>query len=246
MKAAPEAQQRLLDLQAVDTTVAQVQHRRRQLPEHAQIARAQAERGTIGERVTAVKTRIYDLEQEQARSEGDLAPVRERLARDRKRLDDGSITDPKQLQAMLDEIASLVRRIGELEDVELDVMERLETSQSELAELAARKSGVEDELRALMASRDAQLAVLDAELASHGAERAQLASGLPADLLAAYAKTAERSGGTGAALLANGRCSGCQLTLTASDLARFMAAPADDVLRCEECNRILVRAADAH
>jgi len=242
MKAAPEAQRRLLDLQAVDTAVAQVIHRRRQLPEHAQIAAAQAARSSLMEQVTATKTRVYDLDQEQTKAESDLAPVRERRVRNQVRVDDGSITDPKQLRAMLEEIVHLDRRISELEDAELEVMERLEASQGELAELTARKSAGEDELRAMMSSRDAQLAVIDAELASHAAERAALAATIPADLLAAYAKTAERSGGTGAALLLNGRCTGCQLTLTATDLNRFRAAPPDEVLRCEECNRILVRA----
>ncbi len=241
MKAAPEAQRRLLDLQAVDTAVGQVTHRRRQLPEHAQIAAAQAARTSLTEQITAAKTRVYDLDLEQTKAESDLAPVRERLARDRTRVDDGSITDPKQLRALLEEIAHLERRISELEDSELEVMERLEASQGELAELTARKSAGEDELRALMAARDAQLAVIDEELASHATERAALAATIPADLLAAYAKTAERSGGTGAALLQHGRCTGCQLTLTPADLGKFRAAPADEVLRCEECNRILVR-----
>ena len=243
MKAAPEAQRRLLDLQAVDTAVAQLQHRRRQLPEHAKIAAAQAERTSLGEQITASRTRIYDLEQEQATSEADLAPVRERRVRDQHRVDSGQITDPKQLRALLDEIAHLGRRISDLEDAELELMERLEASQAELEELTERRGAGDDVLRGLIAARDAQLYEIDAELAARASERSEIAAGIPADLLAAYAKTAERSGGTGAALLQNGRCTGCQLTLTAADLARFKAAADDEVLRCEECNRILVRSA---
>jgi len=241
MKAAPEAQRRLLDLQAVDTAVAQLQHRRRQLPEHALIAAAQTERSSLGEQITASRTRIYDLEQEQSKSEADLAPVRERRVRDQQRLDSGEITDPKQLRAMLDEIAHLGRRISDLEDIELETMERLEASQAELEELSGRRASGDEILRGLIAARDAQLGELDGELSAKASERAGVAEGIPADLLAAYAKTAERSGGTGAAMLQNGRCTGCQLTLTPADLNRFKAAAADEVLRCEECNRILVR-----
>lgn len=241
MKAAPQAQRRLLDLQAVDTTIAQLRHRRRQLPEHAQVAAAQAKRGALGERITAAKTRVSDLEAEQAKAEADLTPVRERLERDRTRVDSGSLTDPKQLRAMLEEIEHLVRRISDLEDAELELMERLEASQAELDELTARRAAGDDELRALLASRDALVAALDAQIAEQTTARDVIAAVLPADLLQTYAKIAERSGGQGAAELVNGRCTGCQLTLNAADLTRYKAAADDEVLRCEECNRILVR-----
>ncbi len=245
MKAAPEAQRRLLDLQTVDTTIAQLQHRRRQLPEHAEIARAQAERAALGERITAARTRVLDLEQDQAKAEADLVPVRQRRERDQQRVGDGSITDGKQLRALLDEIDHLGRRIGDLEDVQLEIMERLEASQAELAELTARRASGDDALRALLAARDGQLGALDAELGEASAERSAIAATLPADLLAAYTRTAERAGGTGAALLKGGRCGGCQLQLNTADLNRHRAAAADEVLRCEECNRILVRTAES-
>ncbi len=245
MKAAPEAQRRLLDLQTVDTTIAQLQHRRRQLPEHALIAKAQAERAALGERITATKTRVRDLEQDQAKAESDLTPVRQRRERDQVRVADGSITDGKQLRALLDEIDHLGRRIGDLEDIQLEIMERLEASQAELADLTGRRAAGDDALRALMAARDRQLAELDAELAGSTAERTAIAGTLPADLLAAYTRTAERTGGAGAALLTAGRCGGCQLQLNAGDLARHRRAAPDEVLRCEECNRILVRTAES-
>lgn len=245
MKAAAEAQRRLLDLQAVDTTIAQLHHRRRQLPEHQQIAQAQTQRAALGERLTATKTMVSDLELELTKAEADLVPVRERRARDEQRVGDGSISDGKQLKALLDEIDHLGRRTSDLEDVQLDIMERLEARQAELAELTARRASGDDELRGLMAARDRQLAVLDAELAEASAERSLIADALPADLLAAYTRTAERSGGTGAALLKGGRCGGCQLQLNTGDLNRHRAAAEDEVLRCEECNRILVRTAES-
>ena len=39
--------------------------------------------------------------------------------------------------------------------------------------------------------------------------------------------------------------SGCRLTLNASDLGIIAKAPADEVMRCEECNRILVRTGES-
>lgn len=245
MKAQPDAQKRLLDLQAIDTGIAQLQHRRKALPEHAEIAKLQGERLKLAEEVVADRTRVSDLEAETDKAEADLVPVRERKARNQQRVDGGSVTDPKALTALLEEIDHLGRRISDLEDNQLDAMERLEAAQGALEDATRRKTMLEDELRAVVAKRDEQLAVLGGDLDERQAERARVAGELPGDLLALYEKVAEKYGGLGAALLQHGRCGGCQLEATAAALGRYRAAPPDDVLRCEECSRILVRTAES-
>ena len=56
-----------------------------------------------------------------------------------------------------------------------------------------------------------------------------------------YEKLRASSGGVGAAALHRGRCEGCHLQLNTTDLNRLRDAPDDDVVRCEECRRILIR-----
>lgn len=241
MKAAPSAQRILLDLQAVDTSIAQLDHRRANLPETATARTLQAERGRAAERVVAAETVASDLEAEQAKAEADLVPVRERLARNRARVDDGSVGDPKALQGLVDEIAHLSTRITTLEDAELDVMERLEQARADVDAATRAKGEVEGRLRSVLKEREALLAEMAQRRAEHETERDALAATVPADLLALYARVAEKAGGVGAALLQNGRCRGCQLEATSADLNRYRAAAPDEVLRCEECNRILVR-----
>lgn len=245
MKAAAQSQRRLLDLQAVDTAIAQLRHRRRTLPELAQIAAAQAERSAASERIVAVRTRIFDLEVEQEKSEADLVPVRDRYRRNQRRVDDGTVTDPKSLRSMLEEIEHLRLRIDDLEDAQLEVMERLEASQGELAELTESRKADDVGLRALLTQRDAEFAAIDAALDDRARERAALAAELPADLLALYEKVAARSGGLGAAMLRHGRCGGCQLPVTNVDLTRYRTSADDEVLRCEECGRVLVRTSES-
>ena len=114
MKAAAEAQRRLLDLQASDTAIAQLDHRRTTLPETARARALQADRARAAEQVIAAETVVSDLEGEQAKAESDLGPVRDRLARDEQRVADGSVTDAKALQGLLYEIEHLKRRISEL------------------------------------------------------------------------------------------------------------------------------------
>lgn len=245
MQAAATAQTKLLQLQAIDTAIAQLEHRKRSLPEHAQIADAQQVRRRQGEQLIAANTVVSDLELEQDKAESDLVPVRERLERDRRRVNDGAVTDPKQLNALLDEIQHLKRRINDLEDAELDVMERLEEATAVRDELVAARTSGETELRALLAARDEQAAVIDAELSAARVDRDSVSADIPADLVELYDRVRVRSGGSGAAALIRRRCSGCQLEVTAADLTRYRAASPDEVLRCEECNRILVRTVES-
>lgn len=244
MQAAATAQSRLLALQSIDTAIAQLQHRRRSLPELAQIAAGQQARRRQGEQLIAANTAVSDLELDVAKAEADLVPVRERLERDQQRVNSGAVTDPKQLNALLDEIAHLRRRISDLEDVELELMESLDEASTARDEVVAARSEGEAELRALLTSRDEQLGVIDGELAERNTERAGIAAELPAGLVDLYDRIRAKSG-SGAAALVRRRCSGCQLEATAADLNRYRTAAPDEVLRCEECNRILVRTAES-
>lgn len=241
MLAAPQAQLGLLDLQAVDTAISQLEHRRKSLPEHAQISEGQKIRAELGEAIVAARTVVSDLELELDKAESDLVPVKERRARDQRRLDDGAVTDPKQLSALMEEIDHLKRRISDLEDVQLEVMEELEAATVRHAALVEQRTEIENSLRALIASRDELVAIIDADLVQQRAAREKLAAGLPEDLVALYARIAARSGGVGVGRLQGRRCGGCQIEATPAALASYAAAPPDEVVRCEECERILVR-----
>lgn len=244
MKAAASAQLRLLDLQAEDTAIAQLMHRKTTLPEHEVIAKGKEERAQLATSLVATRTRVTDLKADVDKAESDLAPVKERLARDVKRRDDGLVTDPRGFAALTDEIDHLGKRISDLEDAELEALEQLETATAEEADLAGQMAELENSLHAVVTSRDEQLAGLDAEIAAHQQVRDTVAAELPADLVALYDRIRAKAGGLGAAELKARRCGGCQIEATATALADYAAAAADEVLRCEECERILVRTAN--
>lgn len=237
------AQLRLLDLQQIDTALAQLQHRRSTLPEHAELSRRTAERRALAADLVAADTAVADLELEQAGAESELEPVRLRLARNQQRIADGTVADPKALGSLVDEVEHLRRRIAHLEDAELEVMEQLEGAQADREKLRAEAAQRDEELATLVAKRDAQLSELDADVAERRREREALAPEIPADLLGLYAKIGSTRGGVGAAELRQRRCTGCQLEINAAELRQFAAAAEDEVLRCEECGRILIRTA---
>lgn len=241
MKAAASAQMRLLDLQAEDTAIAQLEHRKVALPEHAVIVDGKQQRVVLAASLVETRTKVSDFQIEVDKAEEDLVPVRERLARDIKRRDDGVVVDPRGLAALNDEIEHLEKRISDLEDAELEAMENLESATSEEARLAGELTELENSVRAVIASRDEQLGVFDAEIASRQAVRQQIVDELPADLVALYSRILGKSGGLAAVELKGRRCAGCQLEATPSALAAYTAAAEDEVLRCEECERILVR-----
>lgn len=240
MKAPPDAQLRLLDLADLDAALDRLAHRRRTLPVLADVERLAARRAELADAVVAAETEAADITREQAKADSDVEQVRARLDRDQARLDSGQ-GSAKELESIQHEIGSLRRRQADLEDVELEVMERLEAVQGRLDGVRREHAEVAAELSRAEAARDEAVAGIDAEAATTRGRREEVAADLPADLLAFYTTVGGNVGGIGAAALHRGRCGGCHLDLGQADLRRLRAAPPDEVVRCEECRRILVR-----
>jgi len=186
-----------------------------------------------------------DLVVEQRKVDADVEQVKARRVRDRDRMDQGLITNPKDLERMQHELQSLERRITSLEDDEIEVMERLEEAQRNLDALATQVAEADERLAALATARDEKLAEIDATLTQVGADRATAAEGMPEDLMALYEKLRTQKGGVGAAALHQRRCTGCQLGIDAAELGVIKKAPSNEVIRCEECSRILVRTSES-
>jgi uncharacterized protein len=245
VKASPEAQLRLLEVADIDAELGRIAHKRRGLPEHAEITRLTERDLVLRDSIAALTAQSSDLSREQTKSEADVEQVRSRIERDRQRLDGGMVASPKELENLQSEIGSLQRRQSDLEEIVLDVMERRETSQASLDQGTAERASIGAELQTVTAARDVALAELDEQAAKATAKRAQIAETIASDLLDLYDKQRTQHGGVGAAALRQRRCQGCNLTLNTVDVNAIRAAADDEVLRCEECRRILVRTAES-
>ncbi len=245
MKADPFVQLRLLELQTLDANLDRLAHRRRSLPELAELQRLDERLKALRSEIVNAETEDSDLEREQSKIEGDVDVVRSRTERDRQRLDGGLVSSPKELENLQSEVASLGRRQADLEEQVLEVMERREAVESRLAALRAERDMLDTERAAVEERRDVAFSEIDGSTARQTQERAEMAASLPADLLGLYEKIRADRAGVGAAALLRGRCEGCHLSVAGQDLAHIRVAPADDVLRCEECRRILVRTAES-
>jgi predicted nucleic acid-binding Zn-ribbon protein len=228
-------------VQELDSRLDQLRHQAANPPEAAELAQQTAERARVDGRAQDLQVQVDDLNREQRKADADVEQVKARRVRDQQRLDGGMVTNPKDLERLQHELVSLDRRISDLEDAELDVMERLEAAQTELAHLGSELGGLDERIGVLTAARDERVAALGAEAREVAGRRGELVAELPAELVTLYEKLRDQKGGVGAAALRARRCGGCSLELDHSELASIAKQPSDAVVRCEECGRILVR-----
>jgi uncharacterized protein len=240
VKAPPETQLRLLELADLDAELNRIEHRRRGLPEVAEVEKIEARDTELRDAIAAAQASERDLAREQSKAEGDVDQVRTRAARDRQRLEAGQVSSPRELESLQSEIASLARRQSELEEVALEVMERREVAQATYDALVEERDQLGARRETATAKRDEVLAELAEQSGKASDQRATVATDIPGDLLTLYDKLRAQHG-VGAAALRRGRCEGCHLSLNTVDVNRIRAAAQDEVLRCEECRRILVR-----
>jgi predicted nucleic acid-binding Zn-ribbon protein len=240
VKASPQAQLKLLELAELDAELGRLEHRRRTLPESQEYEQAQARDAELRGELATLEAQQSDLARDQGKAERDVDQVRSRIERDRARLDAGLVSSPKELENLQSEIVSLERRQSDLEEVVLEVMERVEDVSRRRAAVAGELATLAGQEKEIGARRDAALAEISEESGKARDRRAGIATEVPDDLLTLYDRLRAQHG-VGAAALNRGRCEGCHLSLNTVDLGRIRAAPPDEVLRCEECRRILVR-----
>lgn len=245
LKADPFAQLKLLDVQALDARADLLRHQLATLPELAEIAALQVSRTDLDNQARDAKIVVDDLSADQAKVDSDVELVKTRRTRDRDRMDQGLITNPKDLERMTHELESLERRISSLEDDELEVMERLEEAQATFDSLTAQVRAADERLAVLIASRDEKGVGLEADLAVLVTDRVPLVEDMPEDLLTLYEKLRGNRRGVGAAELRQRRCTGCNLAIDNLEIEVIRKASSDLVIRCDECSRILVRTAES-
>ena len=231
----------LLVVQEHDTVLDQLRHRRANLPERAALKEVVAQHNMLVARHGEVTAQRDEIAAREAGFEKDIAASETRVADIERRMYSGEVAAAKDLQAMAHEIETIKGRVSTLEDKALEAMDEREPLDAEIADLEARDAELGTEHQRLQAAIAAAEQEIDGEVAREEAARAQAASGVPADLLAAYEKLRTRLGGTSAAKLEHGTCMGCHMKLPPTELDRLRHQPPDALVHCEQCGRILVR-----
>lgn len=240
MRVEPELQRRLLDLAEVDTELARIDHRRRNLPEAEEVERLETERRGRKDASAAVGIDLEDLDRDIRKLEGEVDALRKREQKNAERLEAGGVP-AKQLSEMEHENATLQRRRSDLEDDLLEVMERREATASDGQRAGAQVDELDGQLTEAQRKRDEAQADLDsAESSARERRRSLLAEGLPEDLIGEY-EHARGQAGIGAALLRAQRCGACRMEIDRAEMERIKTADPAEIVHCEECGAILVR-----
>jgi uncharacterized protein len=230
----------LLRVQDHDTAADRLRHRRQNLPESAELRACEDEVARVEATLAEVGANAAEAARLQRRVEGELALLESKVAELDAKLYSGAVTVPRELQAMQTEGDVMRQRRASLEDEVLEAMSARETLDEQVAELESRRAELDREgvrLRAAVAEGQADV---DRELETEVAARQEAVTGIPADVARLYEQLRARLG-VAAAPLVNGRCGGCHLALPATEIDRLRKEPPDSLVRCEQCERILVR-----
>jgi predicted nucleic acid-binding Zn-ribbon protein len=238
-KAAPAEQLKLLELQGLDARLTGLANRRRTLENDPRIKDLEAALSVANGELGAAKVAVHDAEAALKRAEADVEQVASRIERDEARLNSGTGLS-KDLVALQKDIGSLNKRRSDLEDVELEILERLDTLRERQAAQQQIVDDIQGSFGTIRAQLDAALAEVDAEAAGLLAQRAEFAAGLDAGMLAVYEKTLAKRG-VGAARLFHGTSEASGMKLSPGDLAEIKGAQADDIVFCPDSGAILVR-----
>jgi len=210
------------------------------LPEHEQIKAIYKRLEDAAVELKVVETELEDVSIDLRRSEVDVEAVVDRMKKDEARLNAGTAS-PKELEQTQHELATLAKRKAELEDGELEIMMRHDSVKKRLDELASDEVGLKQLELELNVRLENAKTEIGAELARAKSDRALLVPQVESALYDLYEKVRTSANGVGAALLIGNKCDGCHLEINAVEVERIKSLATDEVLRCEECRRILVR-----
>jgi predicted nucleic acid-binding Zn-ribbon protein len=237
MNASPDDQRRLLEVAALDARIRSAAAAARSPEQAARVSELMQSRTELNQELVRARGDVDDVRAEQRRLDDDLKVVEARIARDAGRLADSA--NAKEAQNLEHELAALARRKSDLEDADLDAMERAEAAEEIVTGLEARLREINEEGASLSAAAKSAVAAAQADEAAASRDREAVAATVSADLLGLYDKLAQRS--AGAALLTRQTCGGCHMVLAGSDLSALRAAAPEAVVTCPECGCILVR-----
>jgi hypothetical protein len=231
----------LLRVQEHDTAADRLRHRRENLAELAELRATEDELAALEATLAEVQAAAAEAARAQRRLEGDLSLLESKLTELDAKLYSGAVTVPRELEAMQNEGKAMRERRAGLEDEVLEAMGERETLDAQLAGLEERRSGLDGRCAGLRVAVAEAHSEIERELANELAARSEAATAIPAGVVTLYEDLRARLGGVAAAPLVNGRCGGCHLALPATEIDRIRREPADALVRCDQCDRILVR-----
>lgn len=231
---------RLLGLQELDLSIARLETRREEIESGQELAEARRRQEELEQRLGETRMALDGVNGEQTRLEGDVSMLSQKAQAEEKRLYDGSVANPKELEAIQAELKNLRERRSRLEDGILEQMERREQLESGLPQLEAEVAEARARAAEIETSSETELEEIASALGERAGDRAALVREIDEELVELYEDLRSKKKGVGAAALVDGVCQGCRQQLSPLELDRLKKV--DGVRRCEYCRRILILA----
>ncbi|MCA1832807.1 MAG: C4-type zinc ribbon domain-containing protein [Actinobacteria bacterium] len=230
----------LLDLQRVDLALDRLRQRKADLPEQRALDDLTRERGET-QKASVEKQEAFDkIAHEQTRLETEVSTIEEKVSHESARLYSGDISSPKELAAIQAELDGLRRRKNHIEDQLLDVLEEREQAEAELGAITTKLSELDAKIVDATSVRDTASVEIENELSQNEAARGEILPRVPEEALELYGDLRPKKNGVAVAALEGSVCRGCGVSL--SPLALDQIKRSDDLVRCENCRRILIPA----
>jgi len=229
---------RILELQELDSTIDRLDHRREQLEAGEELSAVRKEMEEADARLGEIRLASDAVASESRRLELEIESMNAKLEAEQKRMYDGSIANPKELDALQHEIASLTDRRSRAEDDLLEQMVRKEDLDARGAEADKDATAARAKVEEVGGGAVKELDELGAELAARRTEREELLPAFDEELVELYDELRESKHGVGAAAIVDGVCQACHEKLSAVELDRLKRT--EGVKRCEYCRRIVV------
>ncbi len=224
----------LMRLQLIDTDIdarrARLQEIQAALGADQGLAEARAALSAAEKALAATRHTVRDLEAE-------AQAVDRKAAEAEARLYGGQVSNPKELQDLQEEVASLRRRRAALDDHQLEAMLQAEGEEETRLAAQTRVNATEAELQSSQGQMLAEQGRLQAELARLGDDREVALVSVPAAERQTYANLRQRKRGIAVARLVDGVCGACGVAPSSS---RAQAAGhGNELIFCGNCERIL-------
>jgi predicted nucleic acid-binding Zn-ribbon protein len=239
MKAKVESQRLLLDLNLIDQSISKLDYQKKNHPQLMKITELTARVPSIEASIVENDSQITETKKEVSKAEIDVENISKRVQKDKERLASRE-TSAKDLTQIQHEIGTLESKQKELEEVQIEFLEKVEDLEHKKRGLQEILEQVKAEISELNTSIKADFEKANQEIAIFATERQTVVGKIEKELVALYEKIRSEHG-NGAGLFSRGTCNSCQIQISPSEINNINATDPEEIVRCENCRCVLVR-----
>jgi predicted nucleic acid-binding Zn-ribbon protein len=224
----------LYRLQQVDSQIDQIQARLKAIQ---QTLENDAALRAANEHFAAATSRNKEAERLLKLSEDDVEKQRIKIEQTEASLYGGKVHNPKELQDLQKDAASLKRHLETLEERQLEAMITAETTEKELQTAKTDLEHVQSNLKEEHKDLTQESETLRKHLESLHSERQAVVTDIASQTLSVYDQLRKQKRGLAITTIADNSCEACGTTLTPSQ--QQTARSTSQLFHCPTCGRIL-------